>query len=276
MSSTAANSKLPLDQDIKPAWIMSFGVAILMGVMSLSGLFISNSIYKTELIFQSFFTNDVINLILGLPILLGSMWLTSRGKMVGLLFWPGALLFVIYNYIAYVFGRPFDLITFVYLALILISAYIIYDLIRKVDSNSVKQQLAGAVGEKLAGWFLLIFGILFILRAVNIFVSARLNQVVLPPTEIGVSIADIVISILWIIGGILLLRTKPLGYTTGLGLLFASTMLFVGLIILLIIQPVLTAAPFIPIDFIVVTVMGIILSIPFIIFLRGTIKTSRI
>ena len=255
---------------------MSLGVAILMGVMSLLGLFISNSIYKTELIFQSFFTNDVINLILGLPILLGSMWLTSRGKMVGLLFWPGALLFVIYNYIAYVFGRPFDLITFVYLALILISAYIIYDLIRKVDSNSVKQQLAGAVGEKIAGWFLLIFGILFILRAVNIFVSASLNQVVLPPTEIGVSIADIVISILWIIGGIFLLRTKPLGYTAGLGLLFAASMLFVGLIIFLIIQPVLTAAPFIPIDFIVVTVMGIILSIPFVIFLRGTIKTSRI
>ena len=155
---------------------MSFGVAILMGVMSLLGLFISNSIYKTELIFQSFFTNDVINLILGIPILLGSMWLTSRGKLVGLLFWPGALLFVIYNYIAYVFGRPFDLFTFVYLALILISAYTIYDLIRKVDSNSVKKQLAGAVGEKLAGWFLLIFGILFILRAVNIFVSAKSNQ----------------------------------------------------------------------------------------------------
>ena len=276
MSNTAVYSKLPLDQDIKPAWIMSFGVAILMGVMSLLGLFISNSIYKTELIFQSFFTNDVINLILGIPILLGAMWLTSRGKLVGLLFWPGALLFVIYNYIAYVFGRPFDLFTFVYLALILISAYIIYDLIRKVDSNSVKQQLTGAVGEKLAGWFLLIFGILFILRAVNIFVSASLNQVVLPPTEIGVSIADIVISILWIIGGILLLRTKPLGYTTGLGLLFAASMLFVGLIIFLIIQPVLTAAPFIPIDIIVVAVMGIILSIPFIIFLRGTIKTSRI
>jgi hypothetical protein len=247
-----------------------------MGVLSLFGLLFPESIYKTEVLIQSYFTNDIVNLILGLPILLGSMWLTNRGKLVGLLFWPGALLYIIYNYIAYVFGRPFDIFTFAYLALILISAYSIYDLMRKIDSNSVKQQLAGAVAEKLAGWFLLTFGILFLLRAATILIGARLNQAVLPLTEIGVSIADIVISILWIIGGILLIRIKPLGYIAGLGLLFAASMLFVGLIIILIIQPVLTTAPFSPIDIIVVALMGLILSIPFFLFLRGTIKASRI
>ena len=147
-------------------------------------------------------------------------------------------------------------------------------MIRKVDSNSVKQQLTGAVGEKLAGWFLLIFGILFILRAVNIFVSASLNQVVLPPTEIGVSIADIVISILWIIGGIFLLRRKPLGYTSGLGLLFAASMLFLGLVVFLIIQPLFTSAQFNLMDVIVVAIMGIFFSIPFALYLRGTLNSS--
>ncbi len=276
MSNTAVKSNLPLDRDIKSAWILSFICAVLMGVLSLFGLLFPESIYKTEVLIQSYFTNDIVNLVLGLPILLGSMWLTNRGKLVGLLFWPGALLYIIYNYIAVVFGRPFDIFTFAYLALILISAYSIYDLIRKIDSNSVKQQLAGAVAEKLAGWFLLIFGILFLLRAATILVGARLNQAVLPLTEIGVSIADIVISILWIIGGIMLIRIKPLGYIAGLGLLFAASMLFVGLIIILIIQPVLTTAPFSPIDIIVVALMGLILSIPFFLFLRGTIKASHI
>jgi hypothetical protein len=58
-------------------------------------------------------------------------------------------------------------------------------------------------------------------------------------------------------------------------LLFAARMLFVGLIIFLIIQPVLTAAPFSLIDLIVIAVMGLILSIPFVLFLRGTIKADR-
>jgi hypothetical protein len=275
MSNTAEISNLPLSQDIRSPWILSAVCAILMGLMSLLGLLFPERLYTTEPIFQSYYPNDAINLLLGLTILLCSMWLTNRGRLVGLLFWPGALLFIIYNYIAYVIGRPIDIFTAAHFALVLISAYTLFDLVRRIDSNIVKDQLAGAVTEKLAGWFLLLFGVLFILRAINIFVGARLNQTVLPPTEIGVSIADIVISILWIIGGILLLRTKPLGYTMGLGLLFAASMLFVGLIVLLIIQPALTAVPFSPIDIVVVAAMGLILSIPFILFLRGVLKSDQ-
>jgi hypothetical protein len=275
MSNTAEISNLPLSQDIRSPWILSAVCAILMGLMSLLGLLFPERLYTTEPIFQSYYPNDAINLLLGLTILLCSMWLTNRGRLVGLLFWPGALLFIIYNYIAYVIGRPIDIFTAAHFALVLISAYTLFDLVRRIDSNIVKDQLAGTVTEKLAGWFLLLFGVLFILRAINIFVGARLNQTVLPPTEIGVSIADIVISILWIIGGILLLRTKPLGYTMGLGLLFAASMLFVGLIVLLIIQPALTAVPFSPIDIVVVAAMGLILSIPFILFLRGVLKSDQ-
>ena len=88
MSNTAVKSNLPLERDIKTAWILSFICAVLMGVVSLFGLLFPESIYKTEELIQSNFTNDIVNLILGLPILLGSMWLTNRGKLVGLLFWP--------------------------------------------------------------------------------------------------------------------------------------------------------------------------------------------
>jgi len=192
-----------------------------------------------------------------------------------LLLWPGALLYVIYNYIAYIIGIPVGLLTIAYMALVLLSAYILIKLISQIDSILVKQQLTGKVFEKLAGWFLLIFGILFIFRAVNIFVSARLNQIVLPPTEIGVSIADIVISTLWIIGGIFLLRQKPLGYTSGLGLLFAASMLFLGLVVFLIIQPLFTTAQFKLMDVIVVAIMGIFFSIPFALYLRGTLNSSK-
>ena len=70
-------------------------------------------------------------------------------------------------------------------------------------------------------------------------------------------------------GGVLLLRRRPLGYVGGLGLLFAASMLFVGLIIFLLLQPVLTAVPFTPIDVIVVAVMGLVCFIPFGLFARG-------
>jgi hypothetical protein len=35
--------------------------------------------------------NNVGNLVIGLAILLGAMGLARRGRLIGLLFWPGAL-----------------------------------------------------------------------------------------------------------------------------------------------------------------------------------------
>ena len=56
---------------------------------------------------------------------------------------------------------------------------------------------------------------------------------------------------------------------TGLGLLVQASMLFVALLIFMLLQPILTAAPFILTDFAVILLMGMICFIPFVIFVRG-------
>lgn len=266
------NMELPLQEAIKRPRIMSISIAILMTFMSLMGLFFPEFTYKTEILIQTLFPNDVVNILIGLPFLLGSIWLAGSARLVGLLLWPGALLFIIYNYVAYIIGRSFDLLSLIYLTLVFLSAFVIYDLLLCIDNNSVKLRLSGKVAEKLAAWFLLIFGILFILRAIFEFTGAGAKLAQITMVEIGVLIADVLISILWVVGGFLLLRQKPLGYALGLGLLSAASMLFVGLIIFLLIQPIITDAAFMPTDILVVAVMGLILSIPFFFYLRGTIK----
>ena len=273
--STATHTTLPLRQEITRPRVNSFIIAILMTIMSLMGLIFPEFAYKTNTLIQTLFPNDVVNILIGLPFLLGSIWLVGREKLVGLLLWPGALLFIIYNYVAYIIGRSLDLLSIIYLALVLFSAFVFYDLLQRIDSNNLKLQLSGRVAEKLAAWFLLIFGILFILRAIFEFTGAGANTTQILMVEIGVLIADVLISVLWVVGGILLLRQKPLGYSMGLGLLSAASMLFVGLIIFLVIQPIITDAVFKPTDILVVAVMGLILSIPFFFYLRGTIKTRE-
>ena len=273
--STATHPTLPLRQEITRPRVNSFIIAILMTIMSLMGFIFPEFAYKTDTLVQTLFPNDVVNILIGLPFLLGSIWLVGREKLVGLLLWPGALLFIIYNYVAYIIGRSLDLLSIIYLALVLFSAFVFYDLLQRIDSNNLKLQLSGRVAEKLAAWFLLIFGILFILRAFFEFTGAGANTTQILMVEIGVLVADVLISVLWVVGGILLLRQKPLGYSMGLGLLSAASMLFVGLIIFLVIQPIITDAGFKPTDILVVAVMGLILSIPFFFYLRGTIKTRE-
>jgi len=269
------SAHLPIKRNLTLAYILSFIVAFLMTAASLGGFLFPSAIYPTEELRRSFIANDVVNLVIGVPILLGSMWLARRGKLVGLLFWPGALLYVLYNYIAYLFGMPSGLITFAYLALVLLSTYVIFDLLRSIDQKSVGEQLSGAVPVKTGGWVLVLFGVMFIFRAIVMLARASATQTGLPVSEIGVVIADIAISILWIAGGVMLLRQRPLGYVGGLGLLFAASALFIGLILFLFLQPALMGVPFVLTDVIVVLVMGMVCFIPFALFIRGALSDRK-
>lgn len=276
MSESNLSTKLPLKQGITRVWNLSIILAIFLGVMSLIGLIFRDSIYTSEEQIRAFLANDIINLIVEVPILLVSMWLTRGGKLVGLLLWPGALLYVLYNYITYVVGLPFGTITLIYLALVLLSAFLIFDLMRRIDLHLVKERLAGAVWERISGWILVLFGALFLFRAIAIIVEAFMNQTALPISEIGLLIADLALSVVWILGGILLLKRTPLGYASGLGLLFLGSMLFVGLALILLLQPLLiTDAQFASVDVIVVLIMGSICFIPFGLFLRGVLSAGN-
>ena len=271
--SSSHSGHLPVKRDLTIVYVLSLIGAILMAVVSLGGLLYPSTLYPTDELLQSFFANDVVNLLIGLPILLGSMWLLRHGKLVGLLLWPGALLYVLYTYIAYAFGIPFSLLTFVYLVLVVVSTYCVFDLLKSIDKKSVQERISEGVPARSAGGVLVVFGVLFIFRAFGMIVEASSNQTMLPSSEFGVLIADIIISMLFIAGGGLLLRRRPLGYVSGLGLLFVGSMLFIGLIMVLLLQPVLTGAPFVLVDVIVVFIMGLICFIPFGVFARKVVAS---
>lgn len=73
--------------------------------------------------------NDVVTLFIGRPILLGSMWLTQRGRLLGLLLWPGALFFGLYNYTIYLFGMPFNGMFPHFLLIVTLSIYTLIGLV---------------------------------------------------------------------------------------------------------------------------------------------------
>ena len=78
-----------------------------------------------------------------------------------------------------------------------------------------------------------------------------------------------------VIGGVLLWHRQAFGYVAGLGLLFQASMLFIGLIVVLILQPFLTAAEFALVDVVVVFVLGLICFVPFALFARGVVSSSH-
>lgn len=82
-------NRLPITRNLSLAYTLSLVLAFLMAAMSLTGIFFQAAIYPTEELRQSFVSNDVVNIFIGLPILIGSMVLARRGRLIGLLFLPG-------------------------------------------------------------------------------------------------------------------------------------------------------------------------------------------
>jgi hypothetical protein len=267
--SESPSVSLPIARDLTLAYVFSLAVALLMAMASVAGLLVPARLYPTEELRQSFMPNDVVNLFIGLPILIGSMWLARRGRLLGLLFWPGALFYVLYNYVVYVFGLPLNVGFLLSLVLLTLSAYTTIGLVASIEGQAVQQQLIGAVPERIAGGVLTGLGVVFSLRVIGALVQALAGQAPIGEAERALHVADLVIAPALIIGGVLLWRREPLGYVAGTGLLFQASMLFIGLIAVLLLQPLLTAAPFLPVDIIVVFAMGLVCFIPLALFLRA-------
>jgi len=242
---------------------------VLMTALSLTGIFFQNSLYPSEVLRRSFVSNDAVNLLIGLPVLLGSLWLAWRGKLIGLLFWPGALFYITYNYIAYAAAMPLTLPFVSYLALTVLSVFTLVRLLSGLDAIAIGERLRGKVPEGLAGGVLAGFGALFFLRSAGQIFAAISNQAAPSAPELGTLLADLLTCPVWVLGGMLLWRRQAFGYVSGAGLLFQASMLFIGLLAFFILQPFLSAAPFAIADFMMILAMGLVCFIPFGMFVRG-------
>jgi hypothetical protein len=265
---------LPIRQNLALAYAVSLAIAALMAGVSIVDLRYRTAVYPTDELIRSFIPTDVVDLFFGVPLLLGSLWLARRGRLLGLLFWPGALLYVLYNFLVYVFGMPINGMYLLYLTLAVASAYALIGLVASIDGAAVQQRLAGAVPERAAGGALAGLGILFFLRVVGIVAGALFNRTPVAAAELSVMISDFFITPAWVIGGVLLWRRKPLGYVGGMGLLFQASMSFIGLIVYMILQPLITDAPFAPSGVAAVVLMGLICFIPFALFARGVVSSA--
>jgi len=259
-----------LTRNLSAVSTLSTIVAGLMTTLSLAGLLFPMAMYPSEDLRQSFIANDVVNLVIGLPALLGALWFLRRGKLPGLLGLPGALFYVTYNAIAYAAAMPLTIPFFAHLTLVILCAAAIFLHISSVDGAAVQARLQGRVAERFGAGVLMGLGALFFLRAVGEFFDGAAGM-----AEFGVLVADGLTTPFWILGGLYLWRKQPLGYSCAAGLLFQASMLFIGLLAFFILQPFVAGVPFPLDDFVVIAVMSLFSFIPFGLFARGVISSKN-
>jgi len=261
-------TRLPLRRYPRVASILSPLIVLLLAGMSLAGLFAPHSLYPSEALRRALLANDAVNLFLGIPALLGAQVSARCGRWSGLLFWPGALFYVVYNAIAYALAVPVGWPTAGYLGLLVLSLWALCDLLAGLDAPAVAGRLQGAAPELLAGGALLGLGALFLLRGLAQGFGWLAGQATLSQPELGVLAADLLTTPAWVVGGALLWRRRASGYAWGGGLLFQAGLLFAGLLLVFLLQPFLAGQPFPALDFGVVLGMSLICFIPLGVFWR--------
>jgi hypothetical protein len=225
---------LPIRGDLRLASVLTIVSVALMGAASLFSLVFREVVYPTGDLWGSFLANDAANLVVMLPLLLIPFLLARRGRLAGLLLWPGALAGICYNYIAYVFGIPLRWMTAVNIVLVLLAAAGMIEIIQRMDWLQVQEQIEEIGPRVFGGIVLLLFGAVFFFLAATLIVEGGAE---IRPADLGVSIADLGVSVLWIGGGVLMLRKRPLGFTAGWGLLYTGVVLNLALLVVLVLRP---------------------------------------
>ncbi len=160
--------------------------------------------------------NDLITLMIGLPLLVISAWMAFRGSLRGRLILTGTLGFILYTYMSMCALASFNVLFLVYVALFALSLYAFILSMMSFDLNDLPQRFSDKLPR---GW---IVGLMFV---VAIFLSlawlgrifAALQPDAIPALEntttMVIQFMDLgLIAPAAVLGGILLLRRSAWGY----------------------------------------------------------------
>lgn len=241
------STRLPLTRDLRLAYILSLLIAAVMTVASVAGLAVGATIYPgvEPTLFPLFVGQDALNLIVGVPLLLGSMWLARRGALIGLLLWPGALFYVVYDYGYYVLGAPFNAFFIPYIALMTLGTYTMVGIVMSTNGAAVRDRLERTVPARLVGGFLVGVALLFSALWTSITVSTLSSGATVDPIAHAVVIMDLTVQLpALLVCGVLLWRRSPLAYVVAPGLLLQAATYLIGLSALTVLAETLTNTPF--------------------------------
>jgi hypothetical protein len=265
----------PLVRHLGLASALSTGIAALMTFASGYALFEWPRVYEGSdaKLIPLLVGQDALNLVVGLPLLVGAMLLARRGSLAGLLLWPGALFYVAYDYGYYALGVPYGWFFIPYIALVSASLFATGILVAGIDGRAVRERIGQDVPARTTGGFLVALALLFTTLWCALNVSALASGQEVDPVLRVVTTMDLGLQLPALFaGGVLLWRRAALGYVVCGGLLVQAAAYLAGLSALTLLQESLAALPF---DAVAVLPGFVVGGVGFILF--GTfVRASRV
>lgn len=139
----------------KTAFVLSALIAALMAAASLGGLLFENLYRDNAFVVTLWRGNDLVTLIVAVPLLIWAIIYTRRGSIRARLVWLGMLAYALYNYAFYLFAAAFNQFFLFYVALFTLSIYALIFALINTDAEEIKRRFSDRTPVKLIGGYML-------------------------------------------------------------------------------------------------------------------------
>ncbi|HRW09864.1 MAG TPA: hypothetical protein P5121_32405 [Caldilineaceae bacterium] len=174
--------------------------------------------------------NDVVTLVLGIPLLIYATLLYRRGSLRGALLLLGTLVYFLYLYSSYALGVAFNPLFLVYIALFSTSFFAFVLLFATIDRRLLADHLAPDLPRRAIAIFMVVSGLAtLVIWLVPLLNDLALNQLPASSGTYSTKITDVldlgIITPVTLIAGRLIWRRNPVGYLIAFSLLVLEIML---------------------------------------------------
>lgn len=209
-------------RQLKTPFFLSVLATFLAAVASAWGLL--GDLYRDNtLVTAAYRGNDLVTLVVVVPLVIVSLIFAARGSQRWLLVWLGCLSYLLYNYIFYMYGAVFNPIFLVYVAIVAVSLWGLILGLAQVDAEQIRRNFNDRTPVKWISCFMLLIPVIIggieISQVVGYFssgiVPTAITQTghptgVVYATDLGFLMPAIVV------GAVLLWKRRPWGYVLGM------------------------------------------------------------
>ncbi|MGB3632522.1 MAG: hypothetical protein WA982_00625 [Rubrobacteraceae bacterium] len=207
-------------------------ITALVAIAAGSGLFVEGLYRDAPYFVAQAVGQDLITLVVALPVLVISAILTARGSHRANLVWLGILVYLVYSYVIYALAVQFNPLFLVYVALLGFSLYALIGGLATTDFAGIKARFSRETPAKAASIFLVVLAALFYFMWLSETIPALLaGEVPQSVTDNGTPTNAVhVLDMAWILPAMLLSsfwlwKRRALGYTLAGVMLTFGTMI---------------------------------------------------
>lgn len=191
-----------------------------------SGLYANDSILKAGANRGS----DVLTIVLGIPLLLGSLILARRESLRGMLVLMGTLVYFLYVYASMSLGTAYNQFFLLYVALFGASLAAFILTFVSIDRRDLAGRMPSTMRHAVPGWFMIVSGavtlVVWLMEPVTALVNGNDPTILETSTTLITHALDIAIIVpAAVLAGWLILRRVALGYLIAVTLLVLEIML---------------------------------------------------